>query len=61
MDSNISPRAETNSNESIMNIDLPVEIEEDISLWREMAIIRRFIGARITRMQTRDWVRENWS
>lgn len=61
MDSNIPPRAETNSIESIMNIDLPVEIEEDIALWREMAIIGRFIGARITRMQTRDWIRENWS
>ncbi|GLJ53367.1 hypothetical protein SUGI_1137850 [Cryptomeria japonica] len=61
MDSNTPPRAETNSSESKVDIDLPVEIEEDIALWREMAVIGRFIGARITRMQTRDWVREHWS
>ncbi|GLJ37792.1 hypothetical protein SUGI_0768150 [Cryptomeria japonica] len=54
-------RAEDNSNDSVVEIDLPDDIEEDITLWREKAIIRRFIGAKITRSQTRDWVKDNWS
>ncbi|GLJ07860.1 hypothetical protein SUGI_0075720 [Cryptomeria japonica] len=61
VDSNIPPRANTKSSESYVELDLPIEIEEDIALWREMAVIGRFIGAKITRMKTRDWVKENSS
>ncbi|GLJ20810.1 hypothetical protein SUGI_0379400 [Cryptomeria japonica] len=49
------------SSEPEMDIVLPEEIEDDIALWSEMAIIRGFIGARISRLQTRVWVKDNWS
>ncbi|GLJ29170.1 hypothetical protein SUGI_0575140 [Cryptomeria japonica] len=44
-----------------MDIVLPKDIEDDISLWSEMVVIGRFIGSRISRLQTRAWVKENWS
>ncbi|GLJ40140.1 hypothetical protein SUGI_0822520 [Cryptomeria japonica] len=49
------------SSEPKMDIVLPEEIEDDIALWSEMAVIGRFIGARISRVQSRAWVKENWS
>ncbi|GLJ25426.1 hypothetical protein SUGI_0486950 [Cryptomeria japonica] len=57
--SNQTSRAE--SSEPKMDIIQPEDIEEDIALWSEMAVIGRFIGARISRLQTRAWVKENWS
>ncbi|GLJ13249.1 hypothetical protein SUGI_0208750 [Cryptomeria japonica] len=50
-----------NSSEPEVDIFLPKEIEDNISLWSEMVVIRRFIGTKISRLQTRDWVKENWS
>ncbi|GLJ47766.1 hypothetical protein SUGI_1008880 [Cryptomeria japonica] len=49
------------SSEPEMDIVLPEEIEDDIALWSEMVVIGRFIGARISRLQTRAKVKENWS
>ncbi|GLJ33354.1 hypothetical protein SUGI_0670980 [Cryptomeria japonica] len=44
-----------------MEINLPIKIKENITLWREKAVTQRFIGAMITRTQTRAWVKDNWS
>ncbi|GLJ52568.1 hypothetical protein SUGI_1118720 [Cryptomeria japonica] len=49
------------SSEPEMDIVLLKKIEDNIALWSEMAVIGRFIGARISSLQTRAWVKDNWS
>ncbi|GLJ18334.1 hypothetical protein SUGI_0324530 [Cryptomeria japonica] len=52
--------SQAKSSEPEMDIVLLKEIEDDIAPWSEMAVIGRFIEARISTLQTRAWVKEDW-
>ncbi|GLJ38429.1 hypothetical protein SUGI_0782650 [Cryptomeria japonica] len=41
-------------------IDLTSEIEEDKSLWVDLAIIGRIIGPKMTRTTIKEWTAKSW-
>lgn len=45
----------------MVEISLPKEVEEDRVIWEKIAVIGRFIGERVSREQTRDWVWKHWN
>ncbi|GLJ39428.1 hypothetical protein SUGI_0805370 [Cryptomeria japonica] len=41
-------------------IDLTSDIEEDKSLWVDLAIIGRIIGPKMTRVAIKEWIAKRW-
>lgn len=44
-----------------MDISLPKDVEEDLTLWEKMVVIGNFIGDRVSREKTKKWMENNWN